>query len=86
MLMLAEEKIAQYIKHAILPLVQADGGEVKLEGVCGSEVTLILLGECSRCNISETCFKTWILEKLCSQFGKELTLKCIRKKPYFWDK
>jgi Fe-S cluster biogenesis protein NfuA len=83
---LVQEKIEQYIEHTILPLVQADGGEIKLESVKDNEVTLLLMGECSRCIISETCFKSWVLEKLSSQFGKELTLKCIRKKPYFWDK
>lgn len=84
--MFVEEKIKQYIDHIILPLVQADGGEVKVKSVQGNEVTLLLLGECSRCNISETCFKSWLLEKLKVQFGEELTLKCVRENPYFWDK
>jgi Fe-S cluster biogenesis protein NfuA len=83
---LIEEKIEQYIEYKILPLVQADGGEIKLESVKDDEVTLILMGECSRCNITRTCFKSWLLNDLSKQFGEQVKLKFIIKKPYFWDK
>jgi Fe-S cluster biogenesis protein NfuA len=42
--------VLEYIR----PALQADGGDVVLEGVVGGTVNLLLVGACGGCPISET--------------------------------
>jgi len=44
------ESVLEYIR----PALQADGGDMILEGVVGGTVNLLLVGACGGCPISET--------------------------------
>jgi Fe-S cluster biogenesis protein NfuA len=41
----------------IRPAIQLDGGDIRLEGVEGSKVTVALLGVCETCPISPVTLK-----------------------------
>ncbi|MFN2594694.1 MAG: NifU family protein [Actinomycetota bacterium] len=44
----------------IRPAIQADGGDIRLESVLGSTVTVSLLGTCEACPISPVTLKAGV--------------------------
>ena len=80
-----QEEIKLYIDEYIRPRVQSDGGEISFVSLIDNVVTVKLQGECSRCTISKSCFSDWLENELKTKFGKDIKLKHIIKKPYFWD-
>lgn len=77
--------IETYIKKIIRPKIQGDGGEVEFESLSDDgTLTLIFIGECSKCLILNRCVD-WIAEEVLKNTGKLVKIKAVRKKPYFWD-
>ena len=74
----------QYIQQVLAPRVQGDGGWVEFVSMNGNELTLLFRGECSKCPILNRC-TAWIEQKIFEDQGQRVTVKAIRKKPFFWD-
>jgi len=75
----------KYINEYIRPRIQGDGGEITFLRREGSEVTVVFQGECSKCLILDRCI-AWIEERIEADLGEKVTVKGIRKKPYFQDR
>lgn len=80
------ELIRTYIQEIIRPRVQADGGEIDFLSLEDGLLTLKVQAECSKCPLTKSCLKDWILKELNRQFGVDLRLKALIVKPYFWDR
>lgn len=74
-----------FIEKTLGARLQGDGGWVEFEKLENGVLTLVFRGECSKCLILNRC-QDWIREKVKEQFGLDVTVKAVRKKPYFWDK
>lgn len=74
-----------YINDVIRPKVQADGGEVSFVSYTDDVLTLMLQGECSKCNIAQSCLPDWIQKEIEREKGQSPKIQLIIKKPYFWD-
>ncbi len=74
----------QYIQDVLAPRIQGDGGWVEFVSLKDSELTLLFRGECSKCLILNRC-TAWIEKKILEDKGLSVTVKPIRKKPFFWD-
>lgn len=83
---LTSENLKSFIKDKINPRVQGDGGEVTFISLENSVLTIMVQGECSRCPLTNDCFKDWMVEEIRKIWDQELSVKVIVKKPYFWDK
>ena len=75
----------KYINEYIRPRIQGDGGEITFLSREGSEVAVLFQGECSKCLILDRCV-AWIEERIEADLGEKVTVKGIRKKPYFQDR
>ncbi|MBQ4627187.1 MAG: NifU family protein [Clostridia bacterium] len=75
----------KYINEYIRPRIQGDGGEITFVKQEGSEVTVLLQGECSKCLILHRCLE-WIEERIENDLNQKVKVTGIRKKPYFQDK
>ncbi len=73
-----------YINGYIRERLQGDGGEITFVKQEGSEVTVLLQGECSKCLILDRCLK-WIEERVKVDLGEDVKIIGIRKRPYFQD-
>ena len=76
--------VKDYIENTIQPKLQGDGGWVEYGGLEGKELTLIFRGECSKCLILHRC-TDWIEEQIRHDLHREVTVKAIRKRPYFQE-
>ncbi|MBR6335000.1 MAG: NifU family protein [Clostridia bacterium] len=76
--------IQDYIENRIRPCLQGDGGEISFAGRKGTEVTVLLQGECSKCLMLERCLK-WIEQRIYEDTGEKVTLCGVRKRPYFQE-
>ena len=59
----------------------------RLGGICfvyGTTLTLLFRAECSKCIILDRC-ENWIHDEILRDLGKDVIVKGIRKKPFFWD-
>ncbi len=74
----------EYIETVIRPKIQGDGGEVRFAELHEDVLTLVFQGECSKCLILNRC-TDWIAEQIQKDLGKQVTIKAVRKKPFFWD-
>lgn len=74
----------QYIETVIRPKIQGDGGEVRFAECRGDELTLVFQGECSKCLILDRCVH-WIEAEILKDLGEPISVRAIRKKPFFWD-
>ncbi|WP_180270840.1 NifU family protein [Sporanaerobium hydrogeniformans] len=83
---LTAQELNKFIKEKINPRVQGDGGEVSFVSLEGQVLTVKVQGECSRCPLTSGCFKDWMVQEIDKVWKKQLTVKIIVKKPYFWDK
>lgn len=79
------EHMKEYIENIIAPRVQGDGGWIEYEELDGSQLTVVLRGECSRCNKAALCMK-WIEDRIYKDMGKTIQIKYRCVKPYFLDK
>ncbi len=75
----------QYINEIIRPKIQGDGGQITFLSRNNNEITVIMEGECSKCMILHRCI-SWIENCIADEFGEKITIKPVRKKPFFWDK
>lgn len=73
-----------YIETVLAPRLQGDGGWVEFVSLEGDELTLIFRGECSKCSILDRCCH-WIEQMILKNMGQQVTVRAIRKKPYFQD-
>ena len=73
-----------YINGYIRERLQGDGGEITFVKQEGSEVTVLLQGECSKCLILHRCTE-WIEQEIKRDLNKNVKVISIRKKPYFQD-
>lgn len=78
--------LKEFIDNYIKVRIQADGGEIKFLSFQNNILTIQAQGECSKCNLTETCLKEWIVEEINKEFNKMISINIVRKKPYFWDK
>ena len=74
----------EYIETVLAPRLQGDGGWVEFVSLDGGKLTPIFRGECSKCLILNRC-TAWIEQKILEDRGQTVTVKPIRKKPFFWD-
>lgn len=74
----------EYIETVIRPKIQGDGGEVRFAELHEDILTLVFQGECSKCLILDRC-TAWIAGQIQKDLGQQVTVKAIRKKPFFWD-
>ncbi len=75
----------KYINTIIKPKLQGDGGEIDFVSYEDGILTVLLQGECSKCLIVERCL-SWIESEVMRDMGESVTVKAIKKKPFFWDK
>lgn len=73
-----------YICTVISPRVRGDGGWVEFVSYENRCLTLLFRGECSKCIILDRCLD-WIRQEIQRDLKKEVTIKAIRRKPFFWD-
>ncbi len=73
-----------YIETVIRPKIQGDGGEVQYAECRDGELTLVFQGECSKCLILDRCLR-WIESEIQRDLGESVTVRAVRKKPFFWD-
>ena len=78
------EKVKHYVEEILQPKLQGDGGGIEFVSFEKDELTVIFRGECSKCLILHRCEK-WIEEEIERDLGLSVSLKGIRKKPYFQD-
>lgn len=78
------KKIQNYIETVLQPKLQGDGGWIEFVSLDGNELTVIFRGECSKCLILHRCI-AWIENEIKRDLNKKVTVKAIRKKPYFQD-
>lgn len=74
----------KYINEIIAPKLQGDGGWVEFVSLEGGVLTLLFRGECSKCLILHRC-TAWIEEEIKKDLNKTVSVKAIRKRPYFQD-
>lgn len=74
-----------FIEKTLGARLQGDGGWVEFEKLEDNVLTLVFRGECSKCLILNRCCD-WICEKVKENFGTDVKVVPVRKKPYFWDK
>lgn len=74
----------KYIIQTIAPKLQGDGGWVEFVSFENGELTLLFRGECSKCLILHRC-TAWIEEQIEKDLNKRVTVRAIRKRPYFQD-
>ena len=77
-------KIQNYIETVLQPKLQGDGGWIEFVSLDGNELTVIFRGECSKCLFLHSCI-AWIENEIKRDLNKTVTVKAIRKKPYFQD-
>ncbi len=73
-----------FINNIIRPKIQGDGGEIRFVSDDGNTVTVILQGECSKCQILDRCL-LWIEIEAEKNLNRKITINGVRKKPFFWD-
>ena len=74
-----------YIETVLAPRLQGDGGWVEFVSLEADVLTLVFRGECSKCGILDRCCD-WMAQMIEKNLGQRVTIKAIRKKPYFQDK
>lgn len=73
-----------YINNYIRPKIQGDGGEILFDSYIDNTLTVIMQGECSKCQILDRCIK-WIEDRIENDLGVKVEINAVRKKPFFWD-
>lgn len=73
-----------YINSKIVPRIRGDGGWAEFVSFEDNELTLIFRGECSKCTILDRCLD-WICQEAKRDLNVDITIKPIRRKPFFWD-
>lgn len=73
-----------YICNVISPRVRGDGGWVEFVSYEDCCLTLLFRGECSKCIILDRCLD-WIRQEIKRDLKEDVTIKAVRKKPFFWD-
>lgn len=74
-----------YINNVLSPLLQGDGGYIEYLEEDKGTVTVLARGECSKCHKLDLCLK-WCEERINKDLQKQVKLRAVRKKPFFWDK
>lgn len=74
----------KYINEIIRPKIQGDGGEILFESFENDVLTVVMKGECSKCLILDRCI-SWIEQRISVDLNKNVKVKAIRRKPFFWD-
>ncbi len=74
----------EYFERVLAPRLQADGGWAEFVSLERGVLTLAFRGECSKCAVLNRC-TDWIQQKILQDRGERVTVKAIRKKPFFWD-
>ena len=78
------KNIRDYIENVLQPKLQGDGGWIEFVSLDGNELTVIFRGECSKCLILHRCV-AWIESEIKRDLNQSVTVRAIRKKPYFQD-
>lgn len=78
------KQIEKYIENILAPKLQGDGGWVEFSEYKDGSLSLVFRGECSKCLILNRCI-SWMEEEIKRDLNKNVTIKAIRKKPYFQD-
>lgn len=74
-----------YINNILSPLLQGDGGYIEFVSEDTDTVTVLARGECSKCAKLDLCLQ-WCEQRIKADKHRDVTLKAVRKKPFFWDK
>lgn len=74
----------KYINENIRPKIQGDGGEILFDSFNDGILTVIMMGECSKCLILDRCVR-WIENRIEIELNQKVQINAIRKKPFFWD-
>ncbi len=74
----------EYLENILAPRLQGDGGWVEYADFDGKVLTCVFRGECSKCHILDRC-TAWMEERILKDLGEHVTVRAVRKKPYFWD-
>jgi hypothetical protein len=69
---LNEQNLEEYIKINILPYISSHKGDIKIKSFKDKIVTITLLGNCSRCPLSQITFEEVIRQKLLEEFPNEI--------------
>ncbi len=78
------KNIRDYIENVLQPKLQGDGGWIEFVSLDGNELTVIFRGECSKCLILHRCV-AWIESEIKRDLNQSVTVRAVRKKPYFQD-
>jgi len=79
------EVILEFLEKEIRPKVQGDGGDFEVISLEENKLEFYLTGDCSRCPITDLCYKQWLRDEIKEKFLRDLEVNTITKKPYFWD-
>ena len=79
-----EEIMEEYFNSHIASRIQGDGGWAEFISFENGELTLAFRGECSKCIILDRCV-SWISQEIKRDLGEDITVKPLRRKPFFWD-
>lgn len=76
--------VKEYVENILQPKLQGDGGWAEFVSLEGDKLSLVFMGECSKCLILHRC-TAWIEEQIEKDLKKKVKVIAIRKKPYFQD-
>lgn len=63
-----QSQIESFIKKEVLPQIASHGGDIKIKSIKDKVVTITLLGNCSKCPLSQITFEDIVKEKLLNEF------------------
>lgn len=66
------EKIETFVKSDVLPYLSSHNGDIKIKSIKDKIVTITLLGNCSKCPLSQITFEEVVREKLMARFPDEI--------------
>lgn len=67
-----QERVEKFIKIKVLPEISSHGGDVKIKSIKDKVATITLLGNCSKCPLSQITFEDIVKEKLIQEFQDEI--------------
>lgn len=74
----------EYVNNTIADMIRGDGGWVEFVSFKEGELTLLFRAECSKCIVLDRCCD-FIKARIHDDLKADVTVKAIRKKPFFWE-
>lgn len=67
-----QERVEKFVRTSVLPELSSHGGDIKIKSIEDGIVTITLLGNCSKCPLSQITFEEIVRERLLHEFRDEV--------------